>query len=928
MGDSTLVDDEAPRDELAPAGHTEPAEDELVPLGRRRGELLGRYVLLEAIGRGGMGVVHSAYDPELDRRVALKLLHAAGDERGSIRLLREAQAMAKLVHPNVVTVHDVGSFEGGVFVAMELVEGTDLREWLNAERHSQAEILEVFIAAGHGLEAAHRVGIVHRDFKPANVLVSRAGEVKVVDFGLARRVDESMDSSDLRSLASELAGSSSSEGAGDDGLTRSGALLGTPAYMSPEQHARRPVDAQSDQFSFCVALYEALLEQRPFEGHSRLVLAMATNRGELRPPPRGHTVPARIVRALQRGLSAKPGDRFPSMSELLAELSYDPSRRRNRLLVGTSVTALLAIGIGGYTRGTEPPPPPCARPLEPLAGTWDDELRAALREAFRDSALPYATEDARLVVERLDGWAERWADARQQACEQTRVQHEQPPQVLELRNACLERQRKDLAAVLGLLHEGDAETIERADRMVASLPAPEACADGEALGRLPPPADASTHAAVEAIRDELSEIRALRAAGRYDVAQQRTLAARERAEATGYQPVIAELLLLLGNLHNHGSDQAQGEQILHAAARAAAESRYDEVLAGAWLELAWNLGLGQSRHEEGLRWADYAEAIVNRMGRPDWLLTNLLCTQGNMRWVMQEPAAALERFESCLERREAADPHDPSIADTLSYIGNAQIDLGRYDDAEASFLRALEISTAAHGPDHPQVASVYNGLGVTYYYQHRLEQAEQAYRRAYEIDRKVLGPEHPTLLYSLGNIANIRREKGELEQALAAMHEVEALVRSAFPEVHREVGTTQHNIAELLALMGDAEGALARYDRALAVRTEVHGESAPYVANTLTGRGEVLLTLGRDAEAREALERALQLREGEEHPRPQELGRTRFALARALARQGQSTRARTLAEAARRDYDEPDSALQQQRRDEVDAWLAEHPAGS
>ncbi|MEM9456013.1 MAG: serine/threonine-protein kinase [Myxococcota bacterium] len=890
-----------------------------------RGQTLGRYVLLEPIGRGGMGVVYSAYDPELDRRIALKLVRRPQDERGQARLVREAQAMARLVHPNVITVHDVGHLDHEVFVAMELVQGIDLRRWLT-EAHPVYEVLKVFSQAGRGLMAAHQAGLVHRDFKPANVLLGRDGAVKVVDFGLARQLDTSLDTSQLRMLECQLESSHSSLGSGDDDITRTGALLGTPAYMAPEQHARRQVDARTDQFSFCVALYEGLFGVRPFEGESRMALAVQTNRGKIRPPPRGHAVPPPITRAVLRGLSPDPADRYPTMAALLAVLSYEPGRRRRRVGVGVATVAMLGVGLLGYRYALRPTerPPVCPDAQPQLANTWDDPMHERVHATFAASALPYAKKTARYVSGRLDDWAEDWRQAHRAACEATRVSGTQPEAVLRLRQACLERQRKDLAALTRLLQEADATTIERADRVMGSLPDPQACADTEALGRVPPPVEASTRRAVDVVRDQLGEIRALNAAGRFREGLERAEQAQANAEATGYRPVVAEALWVRGTMQGRQGQHVMASQTLHEAAQVATEARHDEVLAQVWLELAWALGLGQSQHDEALRWAAYAEAIINRMGRPDRLRGELLCTRGSVRWAQGDAASALEQSQACLAIREAIMPEDPLVANTHAYVGNALTNLGRYDEAEQSYRRGMEIAAAAHGPRHPLVASMLNGLGVSLYLQHRLAEAEAEYQRAYEINLELLGPDHPDLLYSLGNIAGCRRERGEYASALLAMRRVQALVERGFPPEHREVGTTLHNIGELLALRGDHEAALDHFDRSLPIRTKVHGPEDPYVANTLTARGETLLALGRDRRARADLERALEIRTKAGDPNEHEFGRTRFGLARALWRTGgDQARALRLAQAARTDFASADSALKRQRREALQSWLRE-----
>ena len=271
---------------------------------------IGRFMLLERIGVGAMGIVYAAYDPELDRRVALKVLRERTDsdearETASERLLREVEAMAHLDHSNVVRVFDVGRHEGLTFVAMEQVEGTTLRQWLETRR-TPAEVLDMFVEAGGGLSAAHRAGLVHRDFKPENVLVDTEGRPRVADFGIAR-------------LTEELEGIGATVGQGSPTVTRTGALVGTPAYMAPEQLVGGEVDARSDQFSFCVALWEALLDRRPFVGSSVEAIASAMERRPPSPPRSARRPSARVMRAILRGLAHDPAQRWPDLDSLLRE---------------------------------------------------------------------------------------------------------------------------------------------------------------------------------------------------------------------------------------------------------------------------------------------------------------------------------------------------------------------------------------------------------------------------------------------------------------------------------------------------------------------------------------------------------------------------------------------------------------------------------
>ncbi|MBV1860061.1 MAG: serine/threonine protein kinase, partial [Nannocystaceae bacterium] len=288
---------------------SEPLGLGLLPPEMLRGSKVGRYVMLDLLGTGAMGVVFSAYDPELDRRVALKLLRErTGDEDRNARMVREARATARLAHPNVVVVHDVGEFEGNVFMAMELVVGGTLSQWLRASERSRDAILDVFLEAGQGLVAAHAAGLVHRDFKPVNVLMGDDDRARVTDFGLAR-AGETLDTHTHTHTHRDVATLS---GSGDVAVTKTGALVGTPAYVSPEQFEGRVADAQSDQFSYCVALAEALTGERPFEGRTLAELQTTVCSGTLRPLALD-ALPRKLQAALSRGLSVDPRQRFSDM---------------------------------------------------------------------------------------------------------------------------------------------------------------------------------------------------------------------------------------------------------------------------------------------------------------------------------------------------------------------------------------------------------------------------------------------------------------------------------------------------------------------------------------------------------------------------------------------------------------------------------------
>ncbi len=476
---------------LAPTGtpslSTVPSGD-LDEVTTTAGAPIGRFTLVGALGAGGMGVVLEAHDPDLDRRVAIKLLRNARavdpEGTGRARLQREAQAMARVAHPNVVAVYEVGSFDAQTFIAMELVPGTTLRAWLRTPRPWR-EIVAMFVAAGRGLAAAHAAGLVHRDFKPENVLVGHDRRPRVSDFGLV---------SDAR--------------LGDDG-----ACAGTPAYMSPEHWHGTGVDARSDQFSFCVALWEALWLRRPF-GHEDPRAAVLA--GTIAPPLALRGVPAPILAALTRGLARDPAARWPSMPALLDELERRAAPRRWPMFaLATVVAAGAGAGLYATTAGGAAPDV-CARAADGLAATWRPEVRAHLRASLAAVNPRYAVGVADRVAAHLDGYATAWSQMAIGSCEATHVRQQQSPELLDRRTACLEARRGELGALVAQLATNpDGTTLDAALRASYALAPITGCAEAAVLGdgrEAPAPA---ARAQVAALASEVATIRALYLTGHY-----------------------------------------------------------------------------------------------------------------------------------------------------------------------------------------------------------------------------------------------------------------------------------------------------------------------------------------------------------------------------------------------------------------------------
>jgi hypothetical protein len=602
------------RDSGATPGTTEPSEAPAPPP-LDRGASIGRYTILSLVGRGGMGEVYAAYDPELDRKVALKLLlgsRMGGDGRSQARLLREAKAIAKLSHANVVVVHDAGTYEDRVFVAMEFVDGRTIKDWLAEAPRTRREILDVFIPAARGLAAAHAAGLVHRDFKPPNVMVGRDGAVRVMDFGLAREIGGAPDEGEPAAVAAAV---SSSGG----GLTLTGEIVGTPLYMAPEQFLGAPTDARTDQFSFCVALYHALYGIHPFGGGDTLqTILTRVVAGELAPLPAKHDVPAWLRRVLLRGLSVEPAARWPSMTALIAALEHDPARARRRWGALAGVTLLVGAAVVTLVRGPARSEALCGGGPARLAGAWEVPSAGArpraeaVGAAFAATHVPGAGAQAQRVEAALDRYASAWLGMYRDACEATRVRGEQSAETLELRTTCLEQRRASLAALTDVLRMANGAVVAAAARAVDALPPLETCADIKVLrADVEQPRDAATRARVAELRQRLAAAKALDDTGQHARAVAEAEGLERDARALGYRPLLAEVLATTGRFQDGAT--AATSRLTEAALTALAVKR-DDVAAQAGAGLVGIFGGAPHGRDEGQHWARFTHAVLDRLG--------------------------------------------------------------------------------------------------------------------------------------------------------------------------------------------------------------------------------------------------------------------------------------------------------------------------
>jgi tetratricopeptide (TPR) repeat protein/predicted Ser/Thr protein kinase len=783
-----------------------PDDATLAGLGQAR--RIGRYTLLELLGHGGMGVVFAAYDEELDRKVAIKFVHHIGvDPRARAMLLGEAQALARLAHPNVIHVYEVGESDDRVFLAMEFVRGQTLRQWLHQPR-AWPEVVAMFLQAGRGLAAAHQAGLVHCDFKPDNALVGQEGRLRVLDFGLARRQATTAD-------ADADAPSSTTTTTTNDSLPRGG----TPGYIPPEQYEQRPVDARSDQFSFCVALFEALHGQRPFAGETAIELMLQVLRGEVRGAPGEAKVPARLRRAVRKGLALDPEARHASMTSLLAELNAILPRPRSPWLIAAGVSAVLTSGTWALFIRHEDPAAACAAIVAAELDTlWGTGPRDAVERAFVATGLPYAPDSFTRSARLLDTQLGAWAALRQRSCELSPP----PPAPAPAGARCLDRHRRTVAAWIDVLRDADATVVEQAVAATAELPDPQACVDpATLLAEGAPTQDPELAAAASDIEGQLAQGRALELAGQYDRALGPVLAARQRAQTLGLPRLEAAALLRLGLLQEHTGDGAHAADNLAAAYFTAEAAHHRATRAEAAVHLVHVTGGPPRSREEDALWARLAGSIAAGLGD-----------------------GALDLRGSLLQHRS-----------------RAAITQGKLDLARADLAEALALETRRLGAGHPALAAIHEQLGEVLRLMGRDDEALRHIEQAITVAEATLGPEHPSTARRILGRAQVYEHRGDLEAALRDDLSALAVWERAYGEHPRLIWplTCAGRVLSKAGRLADAE---PHYARALAIAERTHGPDDREVARALIELGDLVRARGRVDEALGLHERALGILRG------------------------------------------------------------------
>lgn len=723
------------------------------------GTLIGRYRVERVRGQGGMGVVYEATDPQLARKVALKFLRHATAASTS-QVLQEAQALARISHPNVVPVFDVGTYDGHVFIAMEFIEGATLGEWL-ATGPAAEEVLAAFLQAGEGLAAAHDAGIVHRDFKPANVLRRSDGRVYVTDFGLA--VVQATQAADA-----------------DD-------RPGTPAYMAPEQLAGRPVDARADQFAFCASLTEALTRVRPYGGDTPRARLEAIERGALGVEVK--QIPLGLGPALRRGLEADPSRRFPDLRAALASLRPRPRSRAGLAVI--AVGALL-VALAGYAVSR---PAPCVPGADRLATTWSAGERANVRRAISRPAKPWSDDLATSLTSALDGWASEWSHAYDDACAATHVRHEQSERLLDLRMACLERRRVEFAAVTNALASLDEKSADTASTLVRGLRSLSACGDARRLESSAQTLTERGRLEAQALQPRVSQLKVLHDAGNLAAGwalAEELLTTLGSVEALSVQ---AEGWFWAGSLQLKLGQPARARELLSKALTTASVNHDDELIIRSLCQL---LEVASSRLHDVALSKEYRELLaVARAREPlehelEAIIENQLglaaFTEGDLPKALEHFRAARDHYthvtgpsaknalrtinnaavilshlgkpaEALTELQAVRALIGAELGEGHPDVGRAEVNLGvmfndlkRYDEALPHFAAARQNFERAYGPSHVELAAVHNNLGDTWLGLDRPADSLNAFEQALSLREAALGPDHLKLAGDLVGI--------------------------------------------------------------------------------------------------------------------------------------------------------------------------------
>ncbi|HWB76148.1 MAG TPA: serine/threonine-protein kinase [Nannocystaceae bacterium] len=802
----------------------------------------GNFRIVRTIGRGAMGVVYEAIDTMLERRVAVKLRGLDRAHEDASRMWREAKTMARLSHPNVVTVYEVALHEGALCIAMELVEGSDARAWAKQRSRSTAEILDIYVQACRGLAAAHRLGIVHRDFKPDNVLVGDDGRVRVADFGIARLHD--VPDTEAQSEVDH-------SGSVEPVRTKTGALMGTPAYMAPEQVVGATASAAADQFACCATIYEALYDALPFTSESIAARFVAIQEQRFAPHEHTRDVPNHIAAALRRGLACDPDARWPSIDALAAALAADPTRRRRRIALGIGVLGVAALGAWAVR---EPAVDRCAGLRASATEVWTAAREGELATQFGNAGSPIAEAAAANVHARVAPWADTWAAAREDACRATWDRGEQSSERFDERMDCLARQRADTDGVLAVLATADAEAIARLDELLTRLPDPTRCSAPDALhgDRVAPP-DRELYERSYAV---IAEAEAEHAAGRSQRAADRLDDELATLRGAGWRWLEARAQLLRGRALSEIGFDAESRAALEQALVAAFATSDDELQMHAMATLARQLGARTRWTTEAIHWLDAADAIAARIAASPDTRIELARYRAEVLRAAHRFAEAEAIARPLLDQYPAEGLQDAGV---LRDLAMTMCEERRPAEALELLARARAIAERDLGTDAPVLLAIMDAEHRAFRDLRRGKDALAVADRALEFATRLFGADAPTTgayrrlrADALSALARYAEASAEFERALAIARANHDDADTIFALV---------NAAAVQDLLGDQPRALAMVQEAVALTDEYFGSDSLRAAQLRVSLSGYLIANDRYPEARVAAHQAVLLYE-------------------------------------------------------------------
>jgi tetratricopeptide (TPR) repeat protein/tRNA A-37 threonylcarbamoyl transferase component Bud32 len=882
---------------------------------------IGRYIVLGRLGAGAMGEVLAAYDPRLDRKVAVKRIHPGGGslEAARIRLEREAQALAKLDHRNVVKVHDVIVHDGSVFVAMEFVEGQTLGEWMRGEdgrpRHWR-EIVPVFEAFGAGLAAVHAVGLVHRDVKPGNVMIGADGRVRVMDFGLARLDDDADEGPEVSAVyeipeeLAELRDSIVSNQAQTQELTQAGAMLGTPAYMAPEQFSGMRATARSDVFSFCITLHEALYGVRPFSGDSVLELCTAVMDGKLDEPPRDVEVPTWLRAVVLRGLAHAASDRFASMEELLAALGTGELRRRRRryaaLGLGLAVAGLAFLGVQRWDLAQRERA--CVAAGEVVDELWNPHTEAALEAGMLATELSYAQTSVERVRPWLDSYTRSWATRAEATCTAHSVERRWDDDTYDRASWCLEQRRSALASLIDRLSHAEGLDVQYAVESAAALESPDVCTDVRVLDSMGAPPDRALRPQVLALQDRLAlaarvdssegvgqgkdsqleiaraierdaralpwlplairaqqvEARLLRLTGEIDEAELRAAAAHGEAARAGLWSEASSAAVLLGSIHAEQPLRAAEARLwLENAEVARIHASDPHALLRSEIEASLAaVQLTAHAFEAALEHGERARAGLEHVfGTEHPRVGQALHELAAIHEAKPDYATALElETEALALFRRSFGPNHPQVARSLSSVGEIRLELGEREEAVRLFEQAIAIFELDE-LSRPNLIRTLNLLGMMRYDQGRHQDARAYLTRATELVEATPNISHRLQADTINNLGLAYRGLGEFAKARELYERALEIYVATLGTDSQEVAGAYNNIAVLLYLEGDIQGCAKWLELSIEIEERILGPQHPNHVSKLVNLARTRASLGEHQQALDDIRRALAINE-------------------------------------------------------------------